>query len=49
MKGVELVHYSSETWWEEVRATDDAGTSPAFNYTISFVNTLLSHVECLNN
>ena len=27
MKGVELVHLYYKTWWEEFRATDDAGNS----------------------
>ena len=45
MKGVELIHLYSETWREEFRATDGAGTSLVSNTSTAFVNTLLYHEE----
>ena len=49
MKGVEVIHLSSKTWWEEFWTTDDAGISFVSNYSTEFANTLLSHVESWNN
>ena len=44
MKGVEMIHIFSKTWWEGLWATDDAGISLVFNTSTSFANTLLSDV-----
>ena len=41
MKVIELVHLSSKTWWELVRATDDSGISLVSNYSIELANSLL--------
>ena len=49
MKGVELIHISSKTWWYKFRATYDAGISLVSNTSTSFANTLLSHAESCNN
>ena len=49
MKSVELVHIYSKNWWEEVRATDDAGISLVSNYLTEFTNNILSNVGICNN
>ena len=49
MKGVELVHLYSKTWWEEVRSTDNADISLVSNSSTSFANNLLSNTESCNN
>ena len=41
MKGIELVHMYLKTWWEEVRATYDAGISLVYNFPTKFSNCLL--------
>ena len=47
-KGVEFVHLSSKTWWEEVRATDNLGISLVSNYFTEYANNLLSNVNIYN-
>ena len=49
IKGVELIHLSYQTWWEEFWATDDAGISFVSNYSTTFANNLLYHAEICNN
>ena len=49
MKGVELIHLSSKTLWEEVSSTNDAGRSLMSNHSTAFANTLLSHTDSWNN
>ena len=49
MKGIETIHISFKTCWEEFRATDDAGISLVCNPSTSFENILLFHVESCNN
>ena len=44
-KGVEMIHLSSKSWWEEFRATDDSGIILVSNPSTEFANTILSHVE----
>ena len=48
MKGFELINISSETWWEELRATDDVGINLVLNPSTSFANTLTYHAEIYN-
>ena len=47
-KGVELVHFSSKAWWEEVRSTDDSGISLLFSPSTSFSINLLSNINSCN-
>ena len=49
MKGVEIIHISSKTWWEEFWSMYDAGISLVSNSSIAFANTLLSHADSCNN
>ena len=49
MEGVELVHLSSKTWWEEVRATDNTGINLVSNYSTEFINNILYYTEIFNN
>ena len=49
MKGVELIHISYKNWWEEFRATDDAGIILVSNPSTPFENTLLYLAESFNN
>ena len=49
MKGVELVHISSKTWWEEVGDTDNAGISLVSNYSTSSTNNIMLNTESCNN
>ena len=49
MKDVELVHLSSGTWWDKVRATDDAGIRLVSNSSTAFTNSLLYHAYSCNN
>ena len=49
MKGVVMIHIFSKTWWEETRATDDAGISLVSNLSTALANNLLSsHGEVCN-
>ena len=48
IKDVELVQISSKTWWEEVRATDDAGIILVSNPSIEFENSHMSNAESCN-
>ena len=49
MKGVELIHRSYKTYWEEFMAADDAGIILVSNYFAEFSNTLLYHAKSCNN
>ena len=49
MKGVQLVHISSKTFWEEVRSTDDTGISLVSNTSTAFANSLMLNLESYNN
>ena len=48
-KGVAFFHISFKTWWEEVRAADDAGISHVSDYSTEFATSLLSNAEICNN
>ena len=48
-KGVALIHIYYNNWWEEFKATDDAGISLVYDPSTSFANTLISHAERCNN
>ena len=47
-KGVELVHFYSKTWWEEIRAKDDSGISLVSNSFTEFGNNVLSNAKSCN-
>ena len=49
MKGIEWIHISSKTWWEEFRSMDDTCISLVFNPSTSSANILLYHAESCNN
>ena len=42
MKGVEIVHIYSKTWWEEFRVTDNEGIRIVSNYP-----TVFSKIFCI--
>ena len=48
MKSVELIHISSKTWWEEFRATNDAGISLVSNPSTALLHNILSHADSWN-
>ena len=49
MKGVALIHISSNNWWDYFRARDDSGISLVSNPSTEFADTLLSHADICNN
>ena len=49
MKRVELVHLSSKTWWEEVRATDGSYLSLVSNSSTAFANNIMFNEGSWNN
>ena len=49
IKGIKLVHISSKTWREEVRAVDNSGIILLSNSSTAFINNLLSNAESFNN
>ena len=49
MNEVEFIHMYFKTWWEEFRATDDAGIRLVYNPSAAFENNLLYHAEISNN
>ena len=49
MKGVELVHLSSKTCWEDVRYVDNPGISLVSNSSTAFSNNPLLEAEIFNN
>ena len=49
MKGIDLIHISSNTWWGGFWTTDDAGIIFVSNYSTVFENIILSHTESYNN
>ena len=49
IKGIELIHLSSKTWWEEFRATYNAGISLVSNPSTSFATIILSHADIYKN
>ena len=49
MKGVEYIHLSSKTRWEEFRATDDSVIILVYNPSTAFTNNLLYHAKICNS
>ena len=49
MKGVELIHISSKTWWEEFWTMDDSGIRFVSNTSLSFLNNFRYHAKIFNN
>ena len=49
IKGVELIHLSYKTWWEEFRAIEDEGISLVYNPSTVFAINHLYNAESCNN
>ena len=49
MECIELIHISTNTWWEDFWTTDDACIRFVSNYSTTFTNNFLSHSESCNN
>ena len=49
MKGFGPIHLYSNNWWEEFRATDDAGIRIVSNPSTEFGNTLIYNADRCNN